>query len=399
MLEPDTSAVIELGGEDAKVIFFTGGVDERMNGSCAGGTGAFIDQMAVLLNMTVAEMDAASLQAEKLYPIASRCGVFAKTDIQPLLNQGARKADVAASIYQAVVNQTIAGLAQGRKIAGKVLFLGGPLYYCKGLRARFRETLGLDDETAVFPAYGRFAVALGAAMYSATVGQAPVTFDVLVRRLRECKMVFGRDRLKPLFAGPAEYDAFCQRHARATVPKADLATYAGPAWLGIDCGSTTTKLALISQDRALLYTYYSANQGNPVQLVKAQLEEIYRRCGDRVTICGCAVHRLRRGADPATPSTPTWASSRPSPTIRRQNSSSRMWTLFWTSAGRISSALKFAMVPSTPLCSTKPVPPAAARLSRLLPSPWAIRVAEFAQQGAAVASAPVNLGSPAAPSL
>ncbi len=287
-LEPDTSAVIELGGEDAKVIFFTGGVDERMNGSCAGGTGAFIDQMAVLLNMTVAEMDAASLQAEKLYPIASRCGVFAKTDIQPLLNQGARKADVAASIYQAVVNQTIAGLAQGRKIAGKVLFLGGPLYYCKGLRARFRETLGLDDETAVFPAYGRFAVALGAAMYSATVGQAPVTFDVLVRRLRECKMVFGRDRLKPLFAGPAEYDAFCQRHARATVPKADLATYAGPAWLGIDCGSTTTKLALISQDRALLYTYYSSNQGNPVQLVKAQLEEIYRRCGDRVTICGCA---------------------------------------------------------------------------------------------------------------
>ena len=159
VLEPDTSVVIELGGEDAKVIFFKGGTDERMNGTCAGGTGAFIDQMAVLLNMSVEEMDAASLEHTRLYPIASRCGVFAKTDIQPLLNQGASKADVAASIYQAVVNQTIAGLAQGRKIEGKVMFLGGPLYYCQGLRERFRETLHLTDETAVFPEYGRFAVA------------------------------------------------------------------------------------------------------------------------------------------------------------------------------------------------------------------------------------------------
>ena len=178
-LEPDTSVVIELGGEDAKVIFFKGGTDERMNGTCAGGTGAFIDQMAVLLDMTVEEMDAASLQHTRLYPIASRCGVFAKTDIQPLLNQGAAKADVAASVYQAVVNQTIAGLAQGRKIDGKVMFLGGPLYYCKGLKDRFKETLKLSDENAVFPEYGRFAVAMGAAIYSRK-NSTTFTYDTLI---------------------------------------------------------------------------------------------------------------------------------------------------------------------------------------------------------------------------
>ena len=154
-LEPDASAVVELGGEDAKIIFFDGGIDERMNGSCAGGTGAFIDQMATLLNVTTDQLDELSLENTRLYPIASRCGVFAKTDIQPLLNQGAKHADVAASIYQAVVNQTIAGLAQGKRITGKVLFLGGPLYYCKGLRRRFQETLKLDDEHAVFPEYGQ----------------------------------------------------------------------------------------------------------------------------------------------------------------------------------------------------------------------------------------------------
>lgn len=150
-LAPDTGVVIELGGEDAKVIFFDGGIDERMNGSCAGGTGAFIDQMAVLLDMTVDEMDAESLKAEKLYPIASRCGVFAKSDIQPLLNQGASKADIAASIFRAVVNQTIAGLIQGRKIKGKVMFLGGPLYFCKGLRRAFTETLQLPLKERCFP--------------------------------------------------------------------------------------------------------------------------------------------------------------------------------------------------------------------------------------------------------
>ena len=164
--EPDTEVVIELGGEDAKIIFLKGGVDERMNGTCAGGTGAFIDQMASLLNVTPDELDEMSLKCEKVYPIASRCGVFAKTDIQPLINQGVSKNDIAASIYMAVVNQTIAGLAQGRKIKGKVMFLGGPLFYNQGLRKAFRETLKLEDNNALFPEYSLYAVALGASIFA-----------------------------------------------------------------------------------------------------------------------------------------------------------------------------------------------------------------------------------------
>ena len=205
-LEPDTKAVIELGGEDAKIIFFDGGTDERMNGSCAGGTGAFIDQMASLLHMTVDEMDALSLEHKKIYPIASRCGVFAKTDIQPLLNQGAAKADIAASIFQAVVNQTIAGLAQGRKIAGKVLFLGGPLYYCRGLQERFKKTLGLSDADAVFPEYARYAVALGTAIYARECGKTR-TFDALCSEIEKSlndKPIISA--LPPLFRSEEEYD-------------------------------------------------------------------------------------------------------------------------------------------------------------------------------------------------
>ena len=203
-MEPDATAVIELGGEDAKIIFFEGGTDERMNGSCAGGTGAFIDQMATLLDLDADEMDRLSLNYHRIYPIASRCGVFAKTDIQPLLNQGARKEDVAASIYQAVVNQTIAGLAQGRRIRGKVLFLGGPLYYCQGLRQRFKETLGLSEEEAVFPEYGRYAVAMGAAIYAQKAGKVfelPVLMEAIQAQLNAST---GANRLPPLFTGREE---------------------------------------------------------------------------------------------------------------------------------------------------------------------------------------------------
>ena len=288
-LEPDASAVVELGGEDAKIIFFDGGIDERMNGSCAGGTGAFIDQMATLLGVTADELDQLSLESTRLYPIASRCGVFAKTDIQPLLNQGAKHADVAASIYQAVVNQTIAGLAQGRRITGKVLFLGGPLYYCKGLRRRFQETLGLTDDQAVFPDYGRFAVAMGASLYARSAGEA-YTMDQLREKIVHSSAV--RDAanlLPPLFAGEADYAAFRARHAAATVAEGDLASYKGSAWLGVDCGSTTTKAVLLGEDRQLLYTYYSSNRGNPVEIVREQLETIYGLCGDRVRIRGSAV--------------------------------------------------------------------------------------------------------------
>lgn len=288
-LEPDTTAVIELGGEDAKIIFFAGGVDERMNGSCAGGTGAFIDQMATLLDVTADEMDELSLGATRIYPIASRCGVFAKTDIQPLLNQGARKEDVAASIYQAVVNQTIAGLAQGRRITGKVLFLGGPLYYNKGLRIRFKETLGLSDEEAIFPDYALYAVAMGAAVYGSRAGFSATPEEISEKIRDSINSYTGRDRLPPLFSSKEEYDEFCIRHAGADVASVDIADYTGNAWLGIDCGSTTTKLALLTENRELIYTYYSSNRGNPVELIRERLGEIYELCGDRIKICGSAV--------------------------------------------------------------------------------------------------------------
>ncbi len=287
--EPDTSCVIELGGEDAKIIFFDGGIDERMNGTCAGGTGAFIDQMATLLNVSVEELDELSLQHKRIYPIASRCGVFAKTDIQPLLNQGARKEDVAASIYQAVVNQTIAGLAQGRKIRGKVLFLGGPLYYCRGLRERFVETLGLDEETAVFPVYGRFAVALGASIYAEKTGEKFVLPDLIERIEQATAISEARDRLAPLFENEEDFAAFSARHSRADVPTRDIDGYKGRAYLGIDCGSTTTKLVLLSEDNEILYSYYASNKGNPVEIVRHVLKKIYKAMGRYVTIAGSAV--------------------------------------------------------------------------------------------------------------
>ncbi len=286
---PDTGVVIELGGEDAKVIFFAGGVDERMNGTCAGGTGAFIDQMAVLLNMSADEMDAASLEATRIYPIASRCGVFAKTDIQPLLNQGASKSDIAASIFQAVVNQTITGLIQGRKIEGKVMFLGGPLYYCAGLRKRFYETLQLTEDTAIFPDYALYAVAMGAAMNARNT--PAITFDELLRRIESGaqRETHGDDRLPPLFTSEEEYSLFRARHEKASVPACDISTYSGKAWLGIDCGSTTTKLALVAEDKSILYSYYDSNKGNPVSLVREQLMHIRRLCGENISICGSAV--------------------------------------------------------------------------------------------------------------
>ncbi len=287
---PDTGVVIELGGEDAKVIFFDGGVDERMNGSCAGGTGAFIDQMAVLLDLSVDEMDEAALRAQRIYPIASRCGVFAKTDIQPLLNQGASKEDIALSIYQAVVNQTITGLIQGRRIRGKVMFLGGPLYYCKGLRKRFCETLGLDEANAVFPKYALYSVAIGAALTAEKQG-AELSLSMLCERLSKSAAAagIGRNRLDPLFENEEDYENFRARHEKATVRTEPIEHYRGPAWLGIDCGSTTTKLVLIGREKQILHTYYSSNRGNPVEIVREQLMKLRTLCGGRIEICGCAV--------------------------------------------------------------------------------------------------------------
>lgn len=289
VLEPDTDVVVELGGEDAKVIFFRGGMDERMNGSCAGGTGAFIDQMATLLNVSVEELDRLALKHERIYPIASRCGVFAKSDIQPLLNQGARKEDIAASIYQAVVDQTIAGLAQGRRIEGHVMFLGGPLYFCRGLRDRFKYTLKLEDKDAVFPEYGRFAVALGAAFYGAGQDKA-FRYENWLSSLENAANVSTKtEDAKPLFANAEEYDAFLKRHGEAKVKTLPLEGYKGKAYLGIDCGSTTTKLVLTDPEGSILYQYYGHNQGNPVDVVKAQLGIIYDKADSEMLIAGSAV--------------------------------------------------------------------------------------------------------------
>ena len=285
---PDTDAVIELGGEDAKIIFFGGALEERMNGSCAGGTGAFIDQMATLMNVTADELDTLSLKHEKIYPIASRCGVFAKSDIQPILNQGGRKEDVAASIFQAVVDQTIAGLTQGRELKGKIVFLGGPLHFLKGLRERFVETLKLDEAHAIFPEDGDCFAAIGAALCASDYDSMP--FDKALKLLDESREATTTLNTAPqLFKSQEEYDEFCRRHNSSHPPVVDAAAYEGDAYLGIDAGSTTTKLALIAPDGGLLYTYYHSNQGNPVAIVREQLDKIYALCGDRIHIKGSAV--------------------------------------------------------------------------------------------------------------
>ena len=282
--EPDTDAVIELGGEDAKIIFLSGGLEERMNGSCAGGTGAFIDQMATLLGISTEELDELSLHHERIYPIASRCGVFAKTDIQPLLNQGAKKEDVSASIFQAVVDQTVTGLSQGRKIEGKVLFLGGPLFFFKGLQQRFAETLKLSTENAVFPTWAQYSVAIGTAIFTRGLERS-YSYEEFINILENASSRSKTTNyLKPLFENEEEHNEFVRRHSQANVPWKDIADYSGDAYLGIDCGSTTTKLVLMSDSFETLYRYYSSSQGNPVQIVREQLKKIYEACGDRVHI-------------------------------------------------------------------------------------------------------------------
>ena len=284
---PDADAAIELGGEDAKIIFITGGTEQRMNGSCAGGTGAFIDQMATLLNISVQEMDEYALRAEKIYPIASRCGVFAKSDIQPLINQGARKEDISASIFQAVVDQTVSGLAQGRRIKGKVLFLGGPLYFLKGLRQAFVRTLKLSEENAVFPDDAPTFMSIGAALHSA--GIKPMAIEDIISAIERAE---GTDEVvtgEPLFKDKAEYAAFVKRHRATDLKFADIATYTGDAYLGIDSGSTTTKLILITPDCRILYSHYQSNNGQPVDIIVEKLSEIYRLSEGRISIKGSAV--------------------------------------------------------------------------------------------------------------
>ena len=281
--EPRTDVAIELGGEDAKIIYFTGGLEERMNGVCAGGTGSFIDQMAALLQTDAPGLNEAAKEYKQIYPIAARCGVFAKTDIQPLINEGATKADLAASIFQAVVNQTISGLACGKPIRGTVAFLGGPLHFLTELKAAFIRTLHLTEETAVDPENSHLFAAMGAALE--TPDTQGVALSSLVETLRKgVSGSFEMPRLEPLFRDEAEYQAFCQRHGRAVVHKAELSSYQGQCYLGIDAGSTTTKLALIGQDGQLLWQFYANNQGNPIRTAQFALGQLQRLLPESVHI-------------------------------------------------------------------------------------------------------------------
>lgn len=285
----DVDVAIELGGEDAKIIFLTGGFEERMNSSCAGGTGAFIDQMAHLMGLTVDEMDNLSLKHENIYEIASRCGVFAKTDIQPLLNQGARKEDISASVFQSVVNQTIGGLAQGRSIEGKIMFLGGPLYFCKGLRERFIKTLKLKDNDVVSPENAQVFVAIGSAIYSKE-NNKKYEYEELLNTIKENhNEISTMNVIDPLFNSEEEYNEFKERHQKAEVKVSDISNYAGEAYIGIDAGSTTTKVVLMDKEDNILYEYYGSNKGNPIEVVKKELKHIYNICGEKIKIMGSAV--------------------------------------------------------------------------------------------------------------
>ena len=272
---PQTDVVIELGGEDAKIIYFDKSIEQRMNGTCAGGTGAFIDQMASLLNTDTAGLNELAKNYKTIYPIASRCGVFAKTDVQPLLNEGAAKEDIAASIFQAVVNQTISGLACGRPIRGNVAFLGGPLNYLSELRQRFIETLHLTPETTIIPEEAHLLVAKGAALDS--VNSTPISVEKLKSKIEVLRISHDDTSvpLKTLFSIDADYEEFKKRHDNDKVPRADLNSYTGDAFIGIDAGSTTTKLVLIDRDSNLLYSMYGSNEGNPLNSVIKMLKELY----------------------------------------------------------------------------------------------------------------------------
>ncbi len=273
---PQTDVVIELGGEDAKIIYFDKSIEQRMNGTCAGGTGAFIDQMASLLHTDTAGLNELAKKHKTIYPIASRCGVFAKTDVQPLINEGAAKEDIAASIFQAVVNQTISGLACGRPIRGKVAFLGGPLTYLSELRNRFIETLKLKDDEIIIPEEAHLLVATGAALDS--LEETPFSNEELSKKIQNLKI--SKDTttspIEPLFKDYKEYEEFRKRHAKASISKAKLQDYKGDCFIGIDAGSTTTKIVLIDNEGKLLYSLYGNNEGNPLQSVIKMLDSLYK---------------------------------------------------------------------------------------------------------------------------
>ena len=280
---PETDVAIELGGEDAKIIYFDGGLEERMNGVCAGGTGSFIDQMAALLQTDAEGLNKEAANYKEIYPIAARCGVFAKTDIQPLINEGATKSDLAASIFQAVVNQTISGLACGKPIRGSVAFLGGPLHFLPELKNAFIRTLKLTPETTVDPENSHLFAAMGAALNSDNKSKTQI--DSLIAKLETgVDVSFEMPRLDPLFADNKEYEDFTARHNKSVLPKGDIKTYCGECFLGIDAGSTTTKLALIGSEGELLFSYYANNQGSPIKTAKEAIKELKNLLPDTARI-------------------------------------------------------------------------------------------------------------------
>ena len=276
-MAPQTDVAIELGGEDAKIIYFEGGnIEQRMNGICAGGTGSFIDQMASLLQTDAPGLNEYAKNYKALYPIAARCGVFAKTDIQPLINEGATKEDLSASIFQAVVNQTISGLACGKPIRGHVAFLGGPLHFLSELKAAFIRTLKLDEEHTIVPENSHLFAAIGSALNAKE--EVAVSLTDLKDRLRHSiKLDFEVERMEPLFSSEEDYREFTERQSSYKVSTGELSTYSGNCYLGIDAGSTTTKTALVGEDGSLLYSFYSSNNGSPLNTAIRSIQEIYSR--------------------------------------------------------------------------------------------------------------------------
>ena len=281
---PQTDVAIELGGEDAKIIYFEGGnVEQRMNGICAGGTGSFIDQMASLLQTDASGLNEYAKNYRSLYSIAARCGVFAKSDIQPLINEGATKEDLSASIFQAVVNQTISGLACGKPIRGHIAFLGGPLHFLSELKTAFIRTLKLDDEHTISPENSHLFAAIGSALNSDL--QTRTTSGELIKRLAgDIHLEFEVARLEPLFASQEDYDEFNERQNQYNVITDDLDTYEGLCFLGIDAGSTTTKAALVGEDGSLLYSFYSNNNGSPLKTTIRAIQEIYEQLPENAYI-------------------------------------------------------------------------------------------------------------------
>ena len=282
---PQTDVAIELGGEDAKIIYFdNGNIEQRMNGICAGGTGSFIDQMASLLQTDAAGLNEFARDYKAVYPIAARCGVFAKTDIQPLINEGATKEDLSVSIFQAVVNQTISGLACGKPIRGHVAFLGGPLHFLDQLRECFIRTLKLDEEHAIVPDNSHLFAAIGSALNTPEDTKSVSLAELSSRLESGIKLEFEVARMEPLFADQDDYRDFCARQDAYNVRTDDLSSYRGNCYLGIDAGSTTTKAALISEDGALLYSFYSNNNGSPLKTAIRAMQEIYDKLPDTASI-------------------------------------------------------------------------------------------------------------------